>query len=84
MTLNALLEEEMKPNHLAGILPSFEQIEMFASLQPQEVVNNFGRLFRAFVKTAQLEQGTFYMCRTKAMEAIGKLLAQYTDMSLGE
>jgi ATP-dependent RNA helicase SUPV3L1/SUV3 len=84
VTLNALLEEEMKPNHLAGILPSFEQIEMFASLQPQEVVNNFGRLFRAFVKTAQLEQGTFFMCRTKAMEAIGKLLAQYTDMSLEE
>lgn len=83
-TLNVLLEEEMQPSHLAGILPSFDQIEMFASLQPKEVQDNFGRLFRAFVKTAQLEQGLFFMCRTKAIEAIGKLLAQYKDMSLEE
>ena len=82
--ISSLLQEEMQPSHLAGILPSFEQVEMFASLQPYDVVNNFGRLFRAFVKTAQLEQGLFFMCRTKDIEVIGKLLTQFTDMSLEE
>ena len=74
----------LKKQRLAGILPPYEQIEMFASLQPEEVVNNLGRLFRAFAKTAQLEDGLYFMCRTKDIETMGRLLTKFTEMSLEE
>jgi len=83
-TLERLLDQRLRPNHLAGILPPFEQIEMFASLQPEETVNNLGSLFRAFARTAQLEDGLYFMCRTNDIEIMGKLLTQFTDMSLEE
>ncbi len=47
-------------------------------------MNNLGSLFRAFARTAQLEDGLYFLCRTKDIEIMGKLLTQFTDMSLEE
>ena len=83
-TLKRLLKERLKPNRLAGILPPFEQIELFASLQPEEVVNNFRWLLREFQSQAQLEDGLYFMCRTKELETMGKLLTPFRGMTLEE
>jgi len=83
-TIERLMDADLQKQKLAGILPPYEQIEMFASLQADEVVHNLGRLFRAFAKTAQLEDGLYFMCRTKDIETMGRLLTRFTDMSLEE
>ena len=81
-TIRELMGSDLKKHDLAGILPPYEQIEMFASLHPPDFVQNFGRLIRAFVSAAQVEGESYFICRTKDLERMGGLLTKHTSLRL--
>eukprot|EP00898_Chlorokybus_atmophyticus_P005027 jgi/Chlat1/5525/Chrsp369S05340 len=72
------LKLPLDENHAAGLFPTYEQMEVFASQLPGE---SFPSLLTKFAEASQLD-GSFKLCRHDAMKQVAAQLEQVTELSL--
>ena len=77
-TLEGLLEAPQAPIKEAGLFPTFEQIELFASLLPDEP---FSKLLQRFAKESKVD-GKYFLCKHDDLLRLARILDQFPALSL--
>jgi len=78
--LRALLAEPPRALKASGLFPTFEQIELFAGLLPDEPLS---RLLQRFSEECRLE-GRYFLCHYEDLVKVAKVLDRFPALTLRE